>query len=78
MSDYFSRPDGEIFVDVAMKPIPPADTWETLSMNQLIEVQVTLQTRVWDFRANPAIATPLNASIQRLRALIDRKIAEGS
>jgi len=77
-TEYYKRPDGEVFVDVPTKTIPHADTWETLSTNQLIEIQVNLQTKAWEFRQNPAISTALNASLLRLQALVSRKLLEGS
>jgi len=76
--EYFKRPDGEVFVDTPSKAIPPADTWHALSTNQLIEVQVNLQTKAWEFRDNPAISGALNASLQRLQALVAQKLADGS
>lgn len=76
--EYYSRPDGEQFTDVPTKVIPPADTWVTLSTNQLIEIQVELQSKAWDFRNNPAISAALTTSIQRLQALVSQKIADGA
>jgi hypothetical protein len=76
--DYFKRPDGEHFVDTPAKVIPPADTWDSLSTNQLIEIQVNLQTKAWEFRGNPAISTALNASLGRLQALVQRKLLDNS
>lgn len=76
--EYYKRPDGEVFADVPTKAIPPADTWESLSTNQLIEIQVGLQTRAWEFRSNPAISQALNASLMRLQGLVSRKLADGS
>jgi hypothetical protein len=77
MSDYHSRPDGEVFVDKQTKPMPPADTWPSLSTNQLLEIQVLLQQRAWEFRANQAMATQLNAAVARLQALISSKLIDG-
>lgn len=76
--EYFKRPDGEQFVDVPTKAIPPADTWETLSTNQLIEIQVELQSKAWDFRQHPVISRSLGLSLQKLQALISQKISDGS
>ncbi len=76
--EYFKRPDGEQFADVPTKVIPPADTWFTLSINQLIEIQVELQSKAFDFRNHPAISAALNASLQRLQALVSQKIADGA
>jgi hypothetical protein len=77
-NNYFDRPDGETFADVPTKPIPPADTWHTLSVNQLVEVQVLLQTRAWEFRNNPAIAKALNMSLQNIQAMVSQKLLDGS
>ncbi len=77
MQDYFKRPDGEVFADVPTKAIPPADTWHTLSANQLVEIQVTLQTKAWELRSSPAIAQALSTSIQRLQALVSQKLTDG-
>lgn len=76
--EYFKRPDGEQFVDTPTKVIPPADTWETLSTNQLIEIQVELQSKAWDFRQHAAISRALNASLQKLQALIAQKLSDGA
>jgi hypothetical protein len=76
--DYFKRPDGEVFVDTPTKSIPPADTWHTLSTNQLIEIQVNLQTKAWEFRNNTAISGALNASLQRIQALVAQKLVDGA
>lgn len=73
MNDYHSRPDGEIFADVQAKPMPTADTWHTLSTNQLLEIQVILQQRAWEFRNHPAMATQLGAACARLQALMNAK-----
>lgn len=70
-----TRPDGEYFADVPTQPIPPADTWETLSVNQLIEVKNILTTRYYAFQGQPAIAKTLTTSIGRLDGLIARRLA---
>lgn len=75
MNSYFDRPDGEIFTDTPLQPIPSADTWEGLSVNQLIEVKNTLTTRVFQYQRNPAMLKPLQAGIQRLDALIAQRLA---
>lgn len=76
--NYFNRPDGEHFVDTQTKVIPPASSWPSLSANQLIEIQVNLQTRAWEFRNNPAIAVALNTSLQRLQTLVSQKLIDGA
>ena len=76
--NYFDRPDGETFADIPSKQIAPASTWESLSINQLVETQVHLQGRAWDFRNNPAILKALNTSLQNIQAIISKKTLDGS
>ena len=75
MSNYFSRSDGEQFVDVTTNPIPPAEQWSGLSVNQLIEVKNTLVSRQLFFRNKPEIAKPLSVGIARLDALIEQRLS---
>lgn len=75
MNSYFDRPDGEVFVDVPKQAIPPADTWEGLSVNQLIEVKNNLTTRAFQYTNNPAMLKPLRAGILRLDDLIARRLS---
>ena len=75
MSTYFDRPDGEMFVDTPTQPVPPADTWEGLSVNQLIEIKNTLTTRAFQYQSNPTMLKPLHAGIQRVDALIAKRLA---
>lgn len=75
MNDYFDRPDGEYFVDKATNPVPNADLWETLSVNQLIEAKNTLTNRFFAFQNKPEIAKALTQSIARLDALISKRLA---
>jgi hypothetical protein len=63
----------ERFVDESEKPIPNADTWETLSVNQLIDVKSMLETRAWDFRSNAQISGVLKRSIDRITSLIAQR-----
>lgn len=70
MSTLGQQPDGEYFADTPVNPLPPADTWDHLSVNQLIDVKIQLTNRLFDFRSNPAIVKTLSASLQRLEALI--------
>lgn len=75
MNTYFERPDGEIFTDVPQQPIPSADTWEGLSVNQLIEVKNALTTRFYQYQNNPAMVKSLQAGISCLDALIAKRLA---
>lgn len=68
--DYYSRPDGEYFTDEGVKQIPPADTWDNLSVNQLLEVQSYLYDKLWTFRSNPLMNARLQEGINRVQALI--------
>jgi len=60
----------ERFVDEAEKPIPPMNTWDTLSINQLIDVKNQLEDKLWTFRAQPVIAGTLKRSIDSITKLI--------
>lgn len=66
----------EQFVDQAEKPIPPANTWDTLSSNQLLDVKLQLQERAWQFRNTPQIAIVLKHSLERLTALISERSSQ--
>jgi hypothetical protein len=60
----------ERFVDEAVKPIPPKDTWEELTVNELIDVKLLLEDKLWSFASNPVIAPVLKQGIKELTALI--------
>jgi hypothetical protein len=77
MNNYYDKPDGEVFADVPTKQIASADTWENLSVNQLLEVQSELQLRMWEFRAHPLIPKALQSSLLKLQALISLRLNEG-
>jgi len=62
--------EGEYFVDVAEKPIPPKDTWKELNFQQLLELQLQLEDKAWAFQKNPIISKTLNSALEELRALI--------
>ena len=62
--------EGERFVDEAEKPIPPQNTWEELTTNQLIDVQLQLEDKLWSFSKNQVIAKTLQDGLTKLRALI--------
>ena len=64
------------WVDETTKPIPTADTWDNLSINQLLEVQIQLQERQFQFRNNEAIKKALTPAIARLEHLISQKLNE--
>lgn len=62
--------EGEYFVDVAEKQIPNKDTWDELNFNQLLELQLQLENKLWAFSKSPAISQALNEALGDLRALI--------
>lgn len=66
------------WVDQAVKPIPTADTWENLSVNQLLETQSMLQDKAFAFKNNEAITRALKPALAQLEALIDRKLNENN
>jgi hypothetical protein len=70
MNDYYTRPDGEYFADQVEKPIPPESTWHDLSLVQLIDVKTQLESKLWDFRNNPQIATVLKRTVARITEMI--------
>lgn len=76
MSTYSDRPDGEFFVDAPQQVVPPSDTWDGLSINQLIDTKNALTTRSFQYHNNPVVLKQLQVGIQRLDALIARRISE--
>ena len=66
----------ERFVDEAEKQIPPANTWDTLSANQLIDVKIQLEDKLWGFRNQPQISTVLKQSIDRIQRLIAERSSQ--
>jgi hypothetical protein len=64
----------ERFVDQVEKPIPSQSTWADLSVNQLIDLKVQLQSKAWTFRTTPSILKVLNTSIDTLEKMISTKL----
>lgn len=62
--------EGEFFVDEAEKPIPPRHTWDELTTNQLIDLQLQLENNLWTFGKNKVIARTIESGLTELRALI--------
>lgn len=60
----------ERFVDEAEKPIPPQDTWDQLTINQLLDVKTQLEDKLWNFQRAPQIAVVLRRSIDSITKLI--------
>lgn len=63
----------EYFVDQATNPIPPADTWENLSTDQLIDVKNRLEEQRWRYAKVPAMAKVLGAAVVRISNLIQQR-----
>lgn len=61
----------ERFVDQAEKPIPSQDTWDQLTVGQLIDVKTQLEDKLWNFQRVPQIALVLRRSIDSITKLID-------
>lgn len=62
--------EGEFFVDQAEKPIPPKNTWDDMTVVQLIDTKSQLQDKLYSFYNNPTIARVLKQGIAQLDALI--------
>lgn len=77
MNNYFARPDGEYFADQGTKTIPAQDTWENMSVNQLLDVQSQLYDKIWAFSSNPAIRPRLEQALAKLQALISARNLAG-
>ena len=67
--------DTERFVDEAEKTIAPQNTWETLSVPQLIDVKIQLQERLLFFRNQPQISTALKQGIEKLDRIMAQRAA---
>lgn len=77
MNKFDSLPDGEYFVDKPIKEtIPEFSTWESMSANQLIDVQVQLQNKMWEMRSNATISKALQSKLTELQALLAKRMAE--
>ena len=60
----------ERFVDQAENQIPAQDTWDQLTVSQLIDVKAQLDERLWQFQRTPQIALVLRRSIDTITKLI--------
>lgn len=71
-----SQESTEYFVDQPTTVVPSADSWDTLTVNQLIETKNTMMNRLFAFSNKPEIARVLQQGIARLDALISLRSAE--
>lgn len=62
--------EGERFADEAEKPIPPRNTWEDMSISEMIDVKNQLEEKLYAFGGNPAIAKVLRQGVDHITALI--------
>ena len=60
----------ERFVDQAEKSIPSQDTWDQLTVSQLIDVKAQLDEKLWQFQRVPQIALVLRRSLDTITKLI--------
>jgi hypothetical protein len=65
--------EGESFVDEARQPIPPANTWDELTVNQLIELKGQLEEKRWAFAKNAVIAKALDEGLAKITLLISSR-----
>lgn len=70
-----TQQDGEYRTDVPTGRIPPADSWEKLSINQLIDAKNELTNKLFFYQQNAVLAKHLRSSIARLDALISARNA---
>lgn len=62
--------EGERFADEAEKPIPPRNTWEDMSISEMIDVKNQLEEKLYAFGGNPTIAKVLRQGVDHITALI--------
>ena len=62
--------EGERFLDEDEKPIPPRNTWDELTTNQLIDVKLLLEQQLWAFSRNALIAKTISEGIAHITLLI--------
>ena len=63
----------ERFVDEAEKPMPPADTWDDLSTNDLIDVKLRLSNNLQFAKKHPQMMTVINQGIARITRIISQR-----
>lgn len=62
--------EGEKFVDEAQDTIPPRETWPELTTNQLIDVKLQIENKIWEFSKNPLIVKTLTSGLNEINRLI--------
>lgn len=64
----------ERFVDEDPNPIPPRYTWDQLGFQQLMEIRVVLENRLYDAQKNKPLAKVLADGVQYITSLIDERV----
>ena len=64
----------ETWVDVPTVQIAAPETWNTLSLNHLIETKNLILDKIYMAKGNQAYLKPLNSALQRLDTLIAQKL----
>jgi hypothetical protein len=65
----------EVFVDVQRNEIPNPQTWDDLSINQLIDVKLQLMDKLFIAKRMKSYQAPLQQALKRCEALIAEKLA---
>lgn len=63
-----------MFVDENKSELALADTWHTLSLNQLLDAKSKLLDKIYMARGKPAYTKPLNDALAKLEVLVDQKM----
>jgi hypothetical protein len=61
---------GEYFTDVPTVNLAKRETWQDLSINELIEIKNYLEEKLFFYRQNPAMSKPLIEAIGHAGSLI--------
>lgn len=64
----------EYWVDQPRVEIPPPQTWQNMSLNQLMEVKNQLLDKIYMAKGKPLYLQPLHAAMQKLEVLIAQKM----
>lgn len=65
-----SEQSTERFADQAEKLIPTQDTWDQLTVSQLIDVKMQLEDKLWNFQKVSQISLVLRRSIDQITRMI--------
>lgn len=68
----------EFFVDEQTIFIAPANTWPTLSLNQLLETKIQLTDKLYRANGKLALKKPLERALENLEFYIEEKMNSAS